>query len=324
MTAYTAIADSEIDTDSPITESLLTRIRNNPIAITEGSTGAPKIQTAAYQAGSVDQAAIGAAAVGQGELKTTTASQSGAPAAGAAFTVTLTGGTYSWWNFQGTGRMFGWNGNSGAGVLDIYCSTIAATAVPAWYCYERYVQASPPYDMGDGEIELFVYAMLEKGTGVILGLSLAPDPTWAYHGPTDIRATGKNRNGKKTRTVKTIGTSGLTIAQARKNAPALLEEYLKGKQSLTSQEIEVTAAFKNSDMDTHSHPWINNGPEFFQNREVIMLDPFDPVIKTLTEIHSAEGATVARELIESRFSFDNQTKPRKGPKGIKFHGVKFK
>ena len=58
MTAYTAIADGEIDTDSPITESLLTRFRNNPIAITEGSTGAPKIQTAAYQAASVDQAAM--------------------------------------------------------------------------------------------------------------------------------------------------------------------------------------------------------------------------------------------------------------------------
>ena len=58
MTAYTAIADSEIDTDSPITESLLTRFRNNPIAITEGSTGAPKIQTAAYQDASVTQQKI--------------------------------------------------------------------------------------------------------------------------------------------------------------------------------------------------------------------------------------------------------------------------
>jgi hypothetical protein len=58
MTAYTLIADSEKDVDSPITESFFTRFRNNPIAITEGSTGAPKIQTAAYQDASVTQQKI--------------------------------------------------------------------------------------------------------------------------------------------------------------------------------------------------------------------------------------------------------------------------
>jgi hypothetical protein len=60
MTTYTAIADSEIDVDSPITDSLIERLRDNPIAITEGATGAPKIQTGAYQAGSINQAAIAA------------------------------------------------------------------------------------------------------------------------------------------------------------------------------------------------------------------------------------------------------------------------
>ena len=53
MPAYTAIAAAEIDVDKPITESIITRVRNNPIAITEGATGAPKFQTDAYQALSV-------------------------------------------------------------------------------------------------------------------------------------------------------------------------------------------------------------------------------------------------------------------------------
>ena len=42
-TAYSAIADSEIDTDSPITASLMTRVRNNPIAIAEGAATAPRV-----------------------------------------------------------------------------------------------------------------------------------------------------------------------------------------------------------------------------------------------------------------------------------------
>lgn len=54
MTTYTAVADSEIDTDSPLTESLFTRLRDNPIAITEGATGSPKITDAAFNTNSIN------------------------------------------------------------------------------------------------------------------------------------------------------------------------------------------------------------------------------------------------------------------------------
>ncbi len=43
MTTYTAIAGTEIDAESPVTEELMTRLRDNPIAITEGATGAPRV-----------------------------------------------------------------------------------------------------------------------------------------------------------------------------------------------------------------------------------------------------------------------------------------
>jgi len=41
MTIYTAIADSEIDPESPGTTTLFTKLRDNPIAITEKAAGAP-------------------------------------------------------------------------------------------------------------------------------------------------------------------------------------------------------------------------------------------------------------------------------------------
>lgn len=47
MTTYTPITNAEIDQDSPITQPLLTALRDNPVAITEGAAGAPKIQAAA-------------------------------------------------------------------------------------------------------------------------------------------------------------------------------------------------------------------------------------------------------------------------------------
>lgn len=58
MTTYTPIANGSVDAGSPIDESLVTALRDNPIAISEGSTGAPKLQTAAYQDGSVTNAKL--------------------------------------------------------------------------------------------------------------------------------------------------------------------------------------------------------------------------------------------------------------------------
>jgi len=49
MTAYNAIADSDLDPESPGTTTTFTRLRDNPIAISEGSSGAPKTQTAALE-----------------------------------------------------------------------------------------------------------------------------------------------------------------------------------------------------------------------------------------------------------------------------------
>jgi len=58
MTTYTPIANGSVDAGSPIDESLVTALRDNPIAISEGSAGAPKIQTAAYQDGSLTSAKL--------------------------------------------------------------------------------------------------------------------------------------------------------------------------------------------------------------------------------------------------------------------------
>lgn len=51
MTSYVAIANGEIDQDSPVTQALMTALRDNPIAITEGAVGAPRIVLSAIRDG---------------------------------------------------------------------------------------------------------------------------------------------------------------------------------------------------------------------------------------------------------------------------------
>ena len=67
MTTYTAISNSDIDAESIVDENLMTLMRDNPIAITEGAGGAPKIQTAA----------IAAAAIGRSEIANSTTTAAG-------------------------------------------------------------------------------------------------------------------------------------------------------------------------------------------------------------------------------------------------------
>jgi hypothetical protein len=64
MTSYVAIADSDIDPESPIVATLMTRLRDNPIAITEGSSGAPKVQTAGITDIAVTQVKLSASTAG--------------------------------------------------------------------------------------------------------------------------------------------------------------------------------------------------------------------------------------------------------------------
>lgn len=52
MTTYTSIPNADIDQDSPVTQPLMTALRDNPIAITEGAIGAPRIVVAAIEGGS--------------------------------------------------------------------------------------------------------------------------------------------------------------------------------------------------------------------------------------------------------------------------------
>lgn len=43
MATYTTITDGQVDQDSPISQALLTALRDNPLAIAEGAASAPRI-----------------------------------------------------------------------------------------------------------------------------------------------------------------------------------------------------------------------------------------------------------------------------------------
>lgn len=53
MTAYTTIADATAAQDEPLTQALIRALRDNPLAMFEGATGAPRLQNAAISADTI-------------------------------------------------------------------------------------------------------------------------------------------------------------------------------------------------------------------------------------------------------------------------------
>jgi hypothetical protein len=102
--AYTEITNTEIEPGKPLTTSLVTRIRDNPIAIANGDTGAPKVQTAAIQDNAVTNPKIAAGAVNSAKLATGTTERDWVLARTAGATIGVVG-SYAICSLSGGGTL---------------------------------------------------------------------------------------------------------------------------------------------------------------------------------------------------------------------------
>ena len=140
----------------------------------------------------------------------------------------------------------------------------------------RYIQASPPYDIGDGHIHTFIYLLVENGSGKILQSLHAPDPTWANNGPTDIRPEYK-KNGKLYRNIKRFDKT---------------KEY-SDPDCVTTTLEEITLDYKNSDMDLLPHPYVGNNME---GQSVVLIDPCSDIALRIEELKEV-GETPLMDLL---------------------------
>lgn len=244
-------------------------------------------------ANTVPQAGLTNSAVGQAQLKTTTASGSTTLGGTSGGSYSLTGGTYSWWTASCTNVnsiQFG-NGDTAAGVIGLYNESGSNAT---FFVDERYVQASPPYTHSP----LFVFLQVDAG-GNIISTSVAEDPPWAYHGPTLITPE-YYRNGIGYRRVAMIDGKPFKAAM---NDRAIFERWKQSDISIEAEsvETEITLAYKDSDKDIIPHPF-NNIP----GATVILLEPSSNLIRKLHDLLTQSDASEVRKLLLSnQIRFDN-------------------
>ena len=232
--AYSSIPDSQIDADSPLISDTFFKLRDNPIAIANGDSGAPKIQSAALDTGVVGSAAMAAGAIEQAAINT---SQGTVSVYQNGYT-TLPGGQYGFWceaQNSATGNNIGGPGKNGTGYT---ASVRMESSGGSTTCYmrQRYINSSPPYDMGHGEIAHFVFALVENSSGKVLATYAADCAPWHYNGPTDIKAVARI-NGKKYAIDKNL-IAGLS-AEEKKAVTAVLSERTLPQHLKISKDAEM-------------------------------------------------------------------------------------
>ena len=240
--------------------------------------------------GGILQADIGSAQVGQGELNTAIGEVSFVVSSGSAggySHAVLAGGEYGFYPqikisaAQSNDKYWQIGNYNNASPTTSYITRITFWGEDVgfiggytMYAQQRYIQASPPYDMGDGDVFSFIFAIVNNGTGLIESMYHAADPPWANNGPTNIRPDRVDPvTGKKYKTI-------LTVAGRASPANLMTDPLVEG------HEIEVDAAFKNSDMNLIPHPFQGND---MTGKTVVLIDPMSAIVERLENLKNAGG-----------------------------------
>jgi len=313
----------------------MTQLDDNFDAVMAKASGAPVLAN-----NYIVQAMISSSAVGQGQLKSTTGFVSTTSIVPQL--LTLPGGQYGFYPEIHTSVVGAYQHASIA--ADVYANnsgvvtaisrswpltfetriTLGSDGTVTSYAQQRYLQASPPYDLGDGEVPLFVFVEVDS-SGAVISAYVAPEAPWHYNGPTDIRATAGYRNGIGYRHRKDAAeidgamvaaghAPGLTLAAAAAAGPSVLADYRSAFAAAPEVEEEITQAIKNADMGLIPRPMVPS-----PGNTVIMLDPVAGVGITMAEMMQHEGFSLNTLLHDSDIIIDNTAIARSGPPGVAVH-----
>lgn len=140
----------------------------------------------------------------------------------------------------------------------------------------RYVQSSPPWSFGDGDIPLFVW--LRFWGRKLAGIVVCPDAPWNY------------------------------AIHEQRRAHLDLDNIEEGIDSLGSPR-ELTREEKLSFHDKCPHPWAH-APDNKEGQQIVLLDPVSGMMEKLLKVHEEADIGVG-ELIEKDYlRFGNEDLPR--------------
>lgn len=185
------------------------------------------------------------------------------------------------------------------------CLQIGAAYGKTIYAQQRYVQASPPYNLGDGEIPLFCFALIDKN-GDVRGMYTAPEAPWHNNGPTSIKPDVYMEDGRR-------------FKRVRKDLSP--ETLLRNPGLETHRLQEITQAVKQADMPVIPHPFLGND---LTGLTVVLIDPVSDHTWRAAELFADAHDEHHDLYYKNKLTIDNARLNRKGPPGVQVAGVRWK
>lgn len=311
------------------------------VAVADGGTGASDAATARTNLGALSSAAgavaesnLAATVVSQGKLKTAL-SDVGTATNG---NFVMAGGFYSLWPntqydrvggnatpLQLSGYYFG--GDPGASVSEACYVFLDSGGGGTIHAHARYIQASPPYNLGNGDIPEFIFVLIDNVTGRVEAYSSAEDPPWANNGPTVINPLGRlARLAAVTDTLRDVARNP-ALRAARL---ARIKEAHRLMTSTDTRDVERVEAMlrgpipqseKQADMPLIPHPFLGNS---LVGKTVALLDPVGAITEELWLGKNYGGDRIGEIVIGGYLQIDNTPNGAVSPPGVMAVGCRWK
>lgn len=175
---------------------------------------------------------------------------------------------------------------------------------------QRYVQASPPYDLGDGEAATFLFCVVRNSDRSVVSTWLSDDPPWANNGPTNIRADEYDNTGSACKWVVDIPFDHDAVVAARKD-PVLRARLREALRLRKRKLVPITQEMKQADMQLIPHPF----GDLPRGHSVVLVDPVGDIALDLRELSDA-GEDVGALLTKDYVRVRSQDLGRVSPRGV--------
>jgi hypothetical protein len=134
----------------------------------------------------------------------------------------------------------------------------------------RYIQSSPPYDLGEGEVHGFPYLLLDAA-GNPVAASVAPDPAWSPLIPKDSDRQDDGRIAVKVSRADELRRGIITLAE-------FVAEPLRMESLIAESDLKTYG------MDRQAHPFVGAPAD----HKAVLVDPMSDAARMLIALTETE------------------------------------
>ena len=170
---------------------------------------------------------------------------------------------------------------------------------------QRYITASPPYDLGDGDIHGMLYLVIKKSDNSVIGHWAGRTPPWIYNGANKATAD--------------VHIDGVPHIYQR---PSATIENIRNNEIPEKIAVPLTTELKNADMAAIPQPFLFADPN--DEYKVIIADPMDDCLMCMLDELNHGNSGIIQEIVDSSgFRIDNDPLSRAAPPGVPAHRIRF-